>query len=119
MTLAHRAAGPPVTLNSAGTGLNARLAVRTTAIVGSMWAAYAFMVLALLSFPAAISTGSPIVIVAWVAQTFLQLVLLPIVIVGQNVQAAAADKRAEATYLDAEAIIAAVAELRALVAAQA
>jgi hypothetical protein len=40
-----------------------------------------------------------------VAQTFLQLILLPIIIVGQNVQAAAADKRSEATYEDADAIL--------------
>ena len=42
---------------------------------------------------------------AWVAQTFLQLVLLPIIIVGQNIQAKAADKRAEDTYKDAETVI--------------
>jgi hypothetical protein len=45
------------------------------------------------------------VIVAWVAQTFLQLVLLPVIIVGQNIQAAAADARAIATYEDATAIL--------------
>jgi hypothetical protein len=38
-------------------------------------------------------------------QTFLQLALLPIIIVGQNVQAAAADRRAEDTYKDAEAVL--------------
>lgn len=59
-----------------------------------MWCAYAFAVIALISFPAAIATGDPIIIVAWIAQTFLQLVLLPIIIVGQNVQAAASDARA-------------------------
>lgn len=46
---------------------------------------------------------SSAVIIAWIAQTFLQLVLLPIIIVGPNVQAAA-DKRAEQTYKDAEAL---------------
>jgi hypothetical protein len=45
------------------------------------------------------------VIIAWIAQTFLQLVLLPIIIVGQNIQAATADKRAAQTYKDAEAIL--------------
>jgi hypothetical protein len=45
------------------------------------------------------------VIVAWIAQTFLQLVLLPVIIVGQNIQAAAADARAIATYEDATAIL--------------
>ena len=44
-------------------------------------------------------------IVQWIAQTFLQLVLLSIILVGQNVQASAADKRALDTYTDAEAIL--------------
>jgi hypothetical protein len=67
-----------------------------------MWCAYAFGLFDLLSLPTAIRNGIA-TIVAWVAQTFLQLVLLSIIIVGQNIQAAAADKRAEATYLDGEA----------------
>src|SRR5690349_6830124 len=70
---------------------NTHIAVKITKTVGSMWCAYAFAVLALISFPAAIRSHDPIIIVAWVAQTFLQLVLLPIIIVGQNVQAAASD----------------------------
>jgi hypothetical protein len=52
-----------------------------------MWAAYAFVVLALISLPGALSTHDAVIIVAWIAQTFLQLVLLPIIIVGQNIQA--------------------------------
>jgi hypothetical protein len=78
--------------------INTRLAVGITKIVGSMWCAYLFALLALISLPAAISSHSPIVIVAWIAQTFLQLVLLPIIIVGQNVQAAASDARAESDH---------------------
>ena len=78
--------------------LNARIALAITKGVGSMWCAYAFALLALISLPAAIETKSPIIIVAWIAQTFLQLVLLPIIIVGQNVQSAASDKRAESDH---------------------
>jgi hypothetical protein len=78
--------------------VNTWLAVRITTIVGSMWCAYAFALLALISLPAAIRSGDPIIIVAWIAQTFLQLVLLPIIIVGQNVQAAATDARAAADH---------------------
>lgn len=78
--------------------LNTRIAVTVTKTVGSMWCAYAFALLALISFPAAISSHEPITIVAWIAQTFLQLVLLPIIIVGQNVQAAASDARAEGDH---------------------
>ncbi len=78
--------------------INTRLAVGITRVVGSMWCAYLFGLLALISLPAAIGTHDPIVIVAWTAQTFLQLVLLPIIIVGQNVQAAASDARAEGDH---------------------
>jgi len=70
-----------------------------------MWSGYVFTVLALVSAPAAFSSGNRIIIVAWIAQTFLQLVLLPIIIVGQNVQAAAADARSLATYNDASAVL--------------
>ena len=107
---------PPVTVDSHGSGINARAAVGITRVVGTMWTAYLFAAIAVISLPAALGSGQPIIIVAWVAQTFLQLVLLPVIIVGQNVQAAAADKRAEATYLDAEAIMAAVNEIRGVVA---
>jgi uncharacterized membrane protein YcjF (UPF0283 family) len=85
--------------------LNSRLALAITIGVGSMWCAYLFALLAFVSFPSAIATGDKIIIVAWVAQTFLQLVLLPVIIVGQNLQAAASDKRAEQTYNDADAVL--------------
>ncbi len=78
--------------------LNTRLALWITNSVGSMWCAYAFTALALVSLPAALASESPIVIVSWIAQTFLQLVLLPIIIVGQNVQSAASDARARADH---------------------
>ena len=78
--------------------INTRLALGITKRVGSMWCAYLFALLAIISLPAAISSHSPIIIVAWIAQTFLQLVLLPIIIVGQNVQAAASDARAESDH---------------------
>ena len=85
-----------------GTGLAGRfntwLAVKITKVVGSMWMAYVFAALALISLPAAIASHQVIIIVAWIAQTFLQLVLLPIIIVGQNVIQAANDARAEADH---------------------
>ena len=77
---------------------NNRLAVVITRSVGTMWAAYLFALLALVSLPAALASGQTIVIVAWIAQTFLQLVLLPIIIVGQNVISASQDARAEADH---------------------
>ena len=77
---------------------NTWLAVRITKTVGSMWIAYLFACIALVSLPAALRSGDVIVIVSWVAQTFLQLILLPIIIVGQNVIQAANDARAEADH---------------------
>jgi len=84
---------------------NARVGLKITLIVGTMWSAYVFTLLALVSAPVAFQSGDRIIIVAWIAQTFLQLVLLPIIIVGQNVQAAAADARSLATYNDASAVL--------------
>lgn len=86
-------------------GVNAKLAVAITRAVGTMACAMLFTFIALISLPAAISTGSTIVIVAWVAQTFLQLVLLSVIMVGQRVQAAASDSRAARTFEDTETIL--------------
>ncbi len=83
---------------------NAAVAVRITKAVGTMWVAYLFALLALISLPAAIRSGDVIIIVAWIAQTFLQLVLLPIIIVGQNVISASQDARAEADHLTLTAL---------------
>ncbi len=77
---------------------NTWLAVKITKTVGTMWIAYLFAAIALISLPAALRSGNVIVIVAWIAQTFFQLVLLPIIIVGQNVIQGANDARAEADH---------------------
>lgn len=91
--------------------LNARFGLRVTVIVGTMWCAYAFTVLALFALPSAIHQGTYFVVV-WLSSSFLQLVLLPIIIVGQNIQAAAADRRSEETYKDAEAVLKEAAEIQ-------
>ena len=109
----RKAAGPPKVAAAIaqvhGPGpigrFNAKVGLKITLIVGTMWAAYLFTLLALVSAPSAFKSGDKIIIVAWIAQTFLQLVLLPIIIVGQNVQAAAADARSQATYDDAAAVL--------------
>jgi len=85
-------------------GFNGWLAVLITNTVGTMWCAYAFAVIALISLPDAIKAGTA-ALVAWIAQTFLQLVLLSIIMVGQKVAAAASDKQAYQTYKDAEALL--------------
>jgi hypothetical protein len=83
---------------------NARFGLRITLVVGTMWAAYVFTIIALFALPSAIKQGTYYIIV-WLSSSFLQLVLLPIIIVGQNIQAKAADKRAEETFKDAEAVL--------------
>ena len=65
---------------------NLWLAEKITNGVATMWCAYLFAAIALISLPKAISSGDSIVIISWVAQTFLQLVLLSIIMVGQKVQ---------------------------------
>lgn len=65
---------------------NQWLASKITSAVSTMWCAYLFALIALISLPAALKTHSLIVIVAWVAQTFLQLVLLSVIMVGQKIQ---------------------------------
>ncbi len=83
---------------------NAFLGDRITKGVGTMWCAYAFALIAFISLPAAIHAGTS-ALISWIAQTFLQLVLLSIIMVGQKVEGAAADTRADDTYKDAEAIL--------------
>jgi hypothetical protein len=85
-------------------GVNAKIAVFLTNIVGSMWCAYVFAALALVGLPAALKPGGE-GIIAWIAQTFLQLVLLSVIMVGQNVQSDASDARAQRTYDDTVAIL--------------
>ena len=108
---ARKVTGPAKTADQRSKGkgpigrLNARFGVFITVAVGTMWCAYLFTLLALVSLPAALQSHDRIIIVAWIAQTFLQLVLLPIIIVGQTVQAAASDQRAADTYQDAEAVL--------------
>ncbi len=59
---------------------------KITSVVGTMWCAIAFAILALVSLPDAIASGNLVMIVSWIAQTFLQLVLLSVIMVGQDLQ---------------------------------
>lgn len=77
---------------------NAAVAVKITKVVGTMYCAYVFTLVAFVALPAAIQQGSATVLVNWLSSNFLQLVLLPIIIVGQNVISAAQDARAEADH---------------------
>jgi hypothetical protein len=85
-------------------GFNAKFAVLITRLVGTMWCAYLFAAIALIGLGPALKPGGE-GIVAWIAQTFLQLVLLSVIMVGQNVQSLAADARSANTFKDAEEIL--------------
>jgi len=85
-------------------GFNAKFAVLVTRLVGTMWCAYLFTVIALLGLGPALKPGGE-GLVAWVAQTFIQLVLLSIIMVGQDVQSIASDARSENTFKDTQAIL--------------
>ena len=98
----------------AAAGVNARIAVGLTKRVGTMWTAYSFAVLAIIGLFAILGLLTPIValLVAWLSQTFIQLVLLPIIMVGQNVLGRHAELIAEEqfnttkkTYADIESIM--------------
>lgn len=101
-------------------GFNAKFALIITRSVGTMACAYAFTLIALVSLPAilieaGVLTNSDvpkfftkpglILIVSWVAQTFLQLVLLSVIMVGQSVQSLASDARAKKEFADTETIL--------------
>ena len=85
-------------------GINAKIAVFLTNIVGSMWCAYLFGAIALVGLGPALQPGGE-GIIAWIAQTFLQLVLLSVIMVGQNVQSQASDLRSQHTYDDTVEIL--------------
>jgi hypothetical protein len=77
---------------------NLWLAEKITTGVATMWCAYVFAGIALISLPKALKSGDSIVIVSWVAQTFLQLVLLSIIMVGQKVQSASVEQKIDETH---------------------
>ena len=101
-TIDHHPAGSPYQR------FNRAVALLLTKSVGTMTCFWLFCLLALCSLPSVLSAFSPfahtfpawmvkvsiIALVAWVAQTMIQLVLLPALMVGQNLQNQAADARA-------------------------
>ena len=100
-----RQKSPPQTADE-HVGLNGRIAVFITENVGTMYCAYIFTLIGITGIVASLSNNTFLtLVVAAVSGYFLQLVLLPIIIVGQNIQGRAADKRAIETYKDAEAIL--------------
>ena len=100
--IADRARTGPPTTKAEHVGFNGRVALALTAAVGTMWSAYAFAALALVVLPQALA-GGLLPLVQWISQTFIQLVMLSVIMVGQNILARAADKRSAMTYQDAAA----------------
>ncbi|MDQ2896326.1 MAG: hypothetical protein M3Y09_11910 [Actinomycetota bacterium] len=86
-------------------GFNAKVAIVLTKVVGTMWCFYVFNGIALISLPSAVQTGQLTIIINWVSSNWIQLILLPALMVGQNVQSAAADARAVKTFEDTERIL--------------
>ena len=97
---------------------NKKVALFITENVGTMSCFWLFCVVALLGLPAAlveahvitptiglIGEAGFVIMVQWVAQSFIQLVLLPALMVGQNLQNIAADARSAKTFEDVERII--------------
>ena len=100
---ARKKTAPPTTV-AEHVGINGRIALILTNTVGTMWCAYAFAGLALVVLPQAIA-GGLLTLVQWVSQTFIQLVMLSVIMVGQNILGRASDKRAVMTYQDSEATL--------------
>ena len=98
----RKKSGPPKTTDES-VGINGKVALTLTTVVGTMWCAYAFAVLAFFALPSAISSGSVLQLIQWLSQTFIQLVMLSVIMVGQNILSKASDKRADMTYQDADA----------------
>jgi len=86
--------------DTAAQRFNSAVGLKITVLVGTMWCAYIFAVIAFVSLPSTIEQHSATVLVLWLSSEFIQLVLLPIIIVGQNIQARAADARATKTFED-------------------
>ena len=93
---------------------NRRIAEKITSVVSTMWVAYLFGAIALISLPSAIGSGDTLTIVDWVAQTFLQLVLLSIIMVGQQRSAEKVSKEIDETHVAALAEFEYAKEARAL-----
>ena len=116
--IAAREGHAPPRTTDAVNSVNGTLALLLTRAVGTMWCAYAFAVLALVALPEALGTGSVLPFIDWLSQTFIQLVMMSVIMVGQGILGRAADRRSEMTFRDAEATFHETAQLQAHLAAQ-
>jgi hypothetical protein len=116
--VAARASTRPPLATDVPPDLNGRIALLLTRAVGTMWCAYVFTGLALVALPSALASGDLLAIIQWISQTFIQLVMLSVIMVGQTILGKAADRRSEMTYQDADATLHETAQLQAHLAAQ-
>jgi uncharacterized membrane protein len=104
----HRVQPPPQAMDQV-TGINGRIAAWMTARLGSMWAFYisAGVQLAWIGLAAAgVQRFDPYPFqFMTLLSTLAQLIFMITIMVGQDVMGRAGDRRAEQTYLDAEAIL--------------
>jgi hypothetical protein len=82
---------------------NEKLAVWSVSAVATMTCAYLFAILAMIAFPQALHDSfdggfKPLPLVEWFSQSFLQLVLLSVIMVGQNIQARSTERKSEEQY---------------------
>jgi len=118
-TVVHKKTTDHMSVETKYARFNKKVALALTKYVGTMTCFWIFCLLSLCSLPAVLSgfavfahtfpiwitKASDIALVAWVAQTFIQLVLLPALMVGQNLQNAASDVRASKQFEDTELIV--------------
>jgi hypothetical protein len=78
---------------------NDKFAVWIGTHVGTMYCFYLFNVLAFLSAKAAFETHNLVPIVNWVSSNWIQLILLPAIMVAQNIAQKASDAKAEADHM--------------------
>lgn len=90
--------------------INKTIAILITNSVATMWCAYLFAIIAFISLPEAIK-GGVATLISWIAQTFLQLVLLSIIMVGQAVLNEKTEKRADE---DHETLLKELQEIKAI-----
>ena len=78
---------------------NQKFAVWIGTHVGSMYCFYLFNVIALLSAKSAFQTHNLVPIINWVSSNWIQLILLPAIMVAQNIAQDATEAKSEADHM--------------------
>jgi hypothetical protein len=78
---------------------NNKFAVWIATHVGSMYCFYIFNLIAFLSAKSAFQTHNLVPIVNWISSNWIQLILLPAIMVAQNVAQKATDAKSQADHM--------------------